>query len=160
MDLMTAIDQLMIEADLDALPVWEGLPLHFTSGYIDPDEAMAALRRREEEHLDKRGSLRATHMWFPSATGGRLDLPEHDLFQFTADLRCDFWRHVDQDGNRLACLCVGGLLTMTICTRCRWHHIDSDENIAVEAWHDHAFAGWRELPILPGNLRGAWEVER
>ena len=24
----------------------------------------------------------------------------------------------------------------------------------VEAWHDHAFPGWRQLPILPAKLRG------
>lgn len=43
---------------------------------------------------------------------------------------------------------------MTICTRCTWHHVASSENAAVEAWHDHAFPGWRDLPIFPANLCG------
>ncbi|MFP3589636.1 hypothetical protein SCB29_39440, partial [Paraburkholderia sp. SIMBA_055] len=44
---------------------WDGLPLHFTSGYIDPDDALAALHHREEKGRGDRGSLRGTHMWFP-----------------------------------------------------------------------------------------------
>ena len=31
--------------------------------------------------------------------------------------------------------------------------IAGDENAAVEGWHDHAFPGWRELPIVPSRLR-------
>ena len=39
-----------------------------------------------------------------------------------------------------------------ICEGCRWHHIATSENAVVEAWHDHALPGWRDLPILPAKI--------
>ena len=40
----------------------------------------------------------------------------------------------------------GGLRTPRLALHC------GDENSAVEGWHDHAFPGWRELPIVPVRL--------
>ena len=42
----------------------------------------------------------------------------------------------------------------SVCSVCSWQAITDDENTAVEAWHDHAMPGWRDLPTLPSKLRG------
>lgn len=47
---------------------------------------------------------------------------------------------------------------MVICEPHGWHVIASDENAAVEAWHDHSFPGWRDLPVVPARLRSTDEI--
>lgn len=69
--------------------------------------------------------------------------PGHELRVFDADLRCTHYRE--------ACSCVGGLLARGICAPCRWH-CDGDEATIVEAWHDHAWPGWRTLPVIPASI--------
>ena len=73
-----------------------------------------------------------------------------DFDLFTADLRCEPW--TDREPHS-GCQCVGDLTYQAICEPHRWHLIASDENSAVEAWHDHAFTGWRDLPIVPALFR-------
>ena len=72
------------------------------------------------------------------------------------DLRCTAGLH-DADRAPLGlgriCQCVGSTTSQMICAACSWHFI-GEESAATEAWHDHAFPGWRDLPILPDKLRG------
>ncbi len=35
------------------------------------------------------------------------------------------------------------------CAPCRWHHLAPDSEAVVEAAHDHAMPGWRDLPVMP-----------
>jgi hypothetical protein len=96
-------------------------------------------------------------MWHSDVTDGRMQLEHHDLTQFHADLCCDRWKHADRGTPRSElppCSCVNVALTQLICATCQWHIITESEEAAVEAWHDHAFPGWRDLPVLPGQLRG------
>jgi hypothetical protein len=136
------IDALIHDADLRAAPAWGGpAPLRFTTGYYTPGQLAAAFERWCFEH-GSFGCIPRSHMWHPAITMGdaNTDTAGHDLAVLTADLRCD------HHGER--CQCVGTLLTRAICETCRWH-ADGTEQHAVEAWHDHAWPGWRTLPVAP-----------
>jgi hypothetical protein len=90
-------------------------------------------------------------MWHQAiAAPDGFHLGDHTFYLFTADLRCEPWKHSEPHGD---CLCVGDLAYQSICAPCGWHAIASDENSAVEHWHDHALPGWRDLPVVPARLR-------
>ena len=61
----------------------------------------------------------------------------------TAALHCD---HYHRD-----CLCVGrGGVYRGACLHCTWEGpLRDGENAAAEDAHDHAWPGWRELPLVP-----------
>ena len=147
LDLTSAIDQLIVEAEIAALPTWDGAPLHYTSAYHTPDELAAALERWRAEQTP--GTWRRCHLWRPAPAAGALDLEHHNLTTWITDLRCDH-----HGAEYHACSCVGELLYKSVCSVCSWQAITDDENTAVEAWHDHAMPGWRDLPTLPSKLRG------
>lgn len=153
MDLSAAIDQLMHEAEVEALPAWTGIPLtQFTSAYATPEQLYAAEERRQLE------GIRERHTWRSALCGGQMKLEHHTLDTFSVDLRCGWFSdHPENRGvgvaERVACTCVGDLTYMAVCGVCDWHSIGT-ENASIEAWHDHAFPGWRDLPILPKKLRG------
>ncbi|MFC5127438.1 DUF6349 family protein [Pseudoclavibacter helvolus] len=70
----------------------------------------------------------------------------HALAAFTAELRwCSHGWHA-------GCLCVGGLVQRAICEPCSWQAIGSGDEVIAQ-WHDHAWPGWRELPLLPDEMR-------
>jgi hypothetical protein len=49
----------------------------------------------------------------------------------------------------------GKLMYQAICVPCRWHDISEESNAVIEAWHDHAMVGWRDLPVFPLALSRA-----
>lgn len=60
----------------------------------------------------------------------------------SADLRCD---HFNED-----CQCVGDLLYRAACLHCTWEGpARGCENEASEDGQDHAWPGWRDIPIVP-----------
>lgn len=137
------LDALIHEADVAAAPAWTGAPLHFTTVYHPPAELIAALERSAFEHRHS-GRFGGHNMWHPAITLDHAnDPPGHDLTLLSADLRCD---HHEE-----SCACVGDLIYQAICEGCAWHHI-GDEPAVVEAWHDHAWPGWRDLPVVPLGL--------
>ena len=141
------IEGILHEAAVAAAPQWSGAPLHFTTDYYSPielDEAFAHWKFLH--HLDR--SWHGSRMWHRGVTvsGGN----GHDFDFFSTDLRCEPWEHPASDQG---CRCVGELMYQAICNPCEWHVITDAENLAVEEWHDHAFPGWRELPLLPLRLR-------
>lgn len=141
------IEGMLHQAAVAAAPEWSGAPLHFATDYHSPlelDEAFAHWKFLH--HLDRSGH--GSRMWHRGVTvsGGN----GHDFDFFSADLRCEPWEHPASDQG---CQCVGGLMYQAICSPCEWHVITDTENLAVEAWHDHAFPGWRELPPVPLRLR-------
>lgn len=88
-------------------------------------------------------SNRRSHAWRP-ANGS----PDHTASAtarcqpavLTADLRC---HHHRED-----CSCVGDLVYRGACLCCDWEgDVRPGENAAAEDGHDHAWPGWRELPI-------------
>ncbi len=121
-------------------------PLHCTEDYFTPDELLAA-----REELDHRGEFgRGRHTWHLGwSTGWCAVAPGHSLCLLTCDLRCSP-AHSRADGG---CQCVGELIEQANCPECRWRFIGT-ESAAVEAWHDHAWPGWRDLPVVPLDKRG------
>ena len=60
----------------------------------------------------------------------------------SADLRCG---HHQQK-----CCCVGSLVYRAACTACDWEGDVRDNSAAAgEDAHDHAWPGWRALPLVP-----------
>ncbi|MDJ1370265.1 DUF6349 family protein [Gulosibacter molinativorax] len=138
------LDAMIHEADVQQAPAWEGAPLHFTADYYAPDDLTAAFERWVFEHGNF-GCLQRSHMWHPGYTTAEANTATvgHELRIFDVDLRCTHYRE--------DCSCVGGLLTRGICAPCRWH-LDGNEATIVEAWHDHAWPGWRTLPVIPASI--------
>ena len=144
------IEGMIHAAAVEAAHEWSGAPLHFTAAYYPPADIDAAFAHWQFLHkLDNsRTQSRMWHRAIAVPCGG--DVGDHAFDFFSADLRCEPWKH-DEPHND--CLCVGELIYMAICEPCGWHFIAGDENSAVEGWHDHAFPGWRDLPIVPARLR-------
>lgn len=123
------------------LDEWAGAPLHFTTNYYPPamlDEAFAHWRFLN----GGLGSFGRSHMWHRSITGDTVEFGEHRAESFTADLRPE-----------PGAVGPGDLLTMMVCEPCEWHSPAGGESEAVEAWHDHAVPGWRDLPVVPRQVR-------
>lgn len=122
---------------------WSGAPLRFTTDYYPPaalDEAFAHWCFLNT-HFD---SYARSHMWHRSIAFGDTVVVgdgEHTGASFTAELR----PAPGAEG-------PGGLLGQMICEPCQWHAIGAGENLTVEAWHDHAFPGWRDLPVIPSSV--------
>lgn len=78
----------------------------------------------------------------PRQTGGGTTSCEPLII--SADLRCDHYN--------ARCACVGALLYRHLCT---CGHVDEprcSENGAAEDAMDHAWVGWRELPVLAASM--------
>jgi len=151
------IDQLLRAVEREVQPAWDGMPMfRYTTAYYSPaeHEAMFARRKLEDYHYTA-----ARHTWRPAMC---LDLPGatadgHTFVAYSADLRCQCmfgYRTGSEFEEAGWCRCVGELLTKVVCDECSWHHIGT-ETQAVEAWHDHAFPGWQDLPMFPVKLRGS-----
>lgn len=146
------IEVMLHESAVEAAPGWSGAPLGFTAAYWPAADLEAAHERWQFLHkLDQSRTQR--RMWHRAiAVPGSVAVGEHGFDLFTADLRCEPWTHGEAHGG---CQCVGDLIYQAICEPDGWHVIAGDENTAVEGWHDHAFPGWRDLPIVPVRLRSA-----
>lgn len=135
-------------ADLTREPYAGPAPLHFTGAYFTPDELLAA-------HVEAARVVgRGTHTWNLAITLGWCAGPRgHSLCVLSTDLRCNCrMPYLVAEWEQLGpCQCVGDYLYQANCPECRWHVIAS-EPVAVEAWHDHAWPGWRELPVVPYAL--------
>jgi hypothetical protein len=144
------IEAMLHESAIEEAPEWSGAPLDFTTAYWSPANLDAANEHWRFLHkLDP--SRTPSRMWHRAiAAPGGVAVGEHEFDLFTADLRCEPWTHREPHGG---CQCVGDLIYQAICEPDGWHVIAADENTAVEGWHDHAFPGWRELPIVPARLR-------
>lgn len=148
---MSAASQLTFDlwGDRDqALAPWTGSPLRYHVAYLDPAEHLAAFDRWVDEHPDgDRGAYVRSHMWH-SGWSNPFEFDGHTFTHLLADAR----RNGDEWDASLGSLVPDELMHQVICTACRWHHITSSENGAVEAWHDHAIPGWRHQPVMPRNL--------
>ena len=145
MDLLDLLDDLL-EAEKPA----PDAPLHFTSGFYTPDEFQAALEARLKRGVE---AWHRHHMWHMApAMGWCGGIGEHALCVMSADLRC--YGHREKGSwERIPCSCVGELMYQAICDTCRWREFGTEKHV-VEAWHDHAMPGWRDLPLFPAELRG------
>ena len=144
------IEGILHQAAVEAAPPWAGAPLHFTTAYYSPAELGAAFAHWQflHSHDDTHVQSRMWHQAIAAPSG--FNLGDHSFGLFTADLRCEPWKHSEPQGD---CLCVGDLVYQSTCAPCGWHAIAPDENSAVEHWHDHALSGLRDLPVVPARLR-------
>lgn len=141
----TLFDLADFEAEEAAAAYAGPAPLHFTTDYFTPEQLMEAARVAE----------RGAHTWRAAVTLGDCGrAPGHSLFVLWADLRCSCWPKFSatERAEGLGCSCVGDTLYQANCIECRWHTIGTEASV-VEAWHDHAWPGWRDLPIVPDNVR-------
>lgn len=144
------IEGMIHAAAVEAAPEWTGAPLSFTAAYFSPADLDAAHAHWQFLHMRDGASVQS-RMWRRSiAFPAGADVGTHRLDLFAADLRCEPWKHGHPHDK---CACVGDLMYLAICELHAWHGIFSDENTAAEVWHDHAFPGWRDLPIVPARLR-------
>lgn len=140
------LDEMLAEVAEAAVTAGRRVPDGFSLDYFKPDELIDAFEVWVKAN-DVMGSYAVSRMWHldnldsPGATGNG-----HSLVSFTADLRrCE---HPIRSG----CSCVGELVQRVICEPCSWQAFGYDSDV-IHAWHDHAWAGWRELPRLPDELR-------
>ena len=94
------------------------------------------------------GCIHRSHGWHPEEYGYTSVEPSGGCrpFLLAADLRCD---HHSPD-----CCCIGDLVHRGACLACTWEGpIRTSENLAAEDAHDHAWPGWRRLPIAPRRPR-------
>ena len=138
------LDQMAQEALLAA--PWTGAPLGYTADYWTPSEMDAAFSRYQAEN-GSFGSIPRSHMWHPALTCPPLILTVHELHVYVAAAHCD-----SEDHDHSAAPLPQQLLYQANCPRCRWHQISPSETAVVEAWHDHAMPGWRDLPTMPATL--------
>lgn len=138
---MFDFDELAREEARARLHEWTGAPLHFTVDYYSPlefDEAFEHWCFMNSHH----GAYRASHMWHRHITDRNpTELDEHRAEIFTAELRPEKGDHGP-----------GDLLYQAVCDPCLWHELGEEAQV-VEAWHDHALPGWRDLPVVPLNVR-------
>lgn len=131
--------------DFEPEPVYTGrAPLGFTMDYFTPDELI-------EAHAF---AGRGRHTWESAITLGLCGFaPGHSIHVLSVDLRCRCaFPYLTSEWEKIGpCQCVGDYLFQANCVECRWHVIGSERD-AVELWHDHAWPGWRDLPILPADL--------
>lgn len=93
------------------------------------------------------------HIWSEKQLGSNSATPGHIVKTFWADLGCKGYGEGHSRGRDRPCLCVGGLVDRVIC-ECGWcSPVANDEGPVVEAWHDHAWPGWRALPVIPESVR-------
>lgn len=138
------LDAMIHELEVQALPAWEGAPLHFTTEYHSPEQLTAAFQRYKFEHGNF-ACIPRSHMWHRTFNEGQQTPAGHSYDAFHADLRCQCSIRYDAP---VRCQCVGQSVSRAICTDCAWH-ADGDWNTVTEAWNDHAWPGWRDLPIVP-----------
>lgn len=144
---LATVEQLDLFADIEAAAVQrafdEASSIYGTDarGYFQR-LAAAAMWTTAHGHFD---SIHRSHAWH--AACGSPDQPAAATATcrpavLTADLRCS---HYDED-----CSCVGSLVYRGACLHCDWEGgVRADENTAAEDAHDHAWPGWRDLPIVP-----------
>lgn len=163
---MFDLDELLRQADLDAAPPWDGAPLGYHEQYTPPEALDAAFERWQLEH-GTFGCIPMSHMWHRAETnplhaadalevaspGLARTTIRHELHTFVADTRCDPTWHGTRAHQHRPGELPGDLMAQAICPACGWHHIHESETLTIQAWHDHALPGWRDLPIVPARVR-------
>lgn len=122
------IDDLIRQAELENAGEWHGAPLGYTADYYTPGEHQAAMDRWILEH--GHFACRLSGIWSPTLTNSAITADDHNIVILSA--------HAPEET----------IAYQANCGPCRWHYINT-ENAVIEAAHDHAMPGWRDLPILP-----------
>lgn len=125
-------------------------PLRFTTEAFTADELSAAFDwyKKEVGNFD---SFSRSHMWHGSE--GMKQTPGHAVRMFSASLGCWHYRPVGWDGLTPFHHCPTSYLHRMVC-ECEWvSGISESESAVIWEWHDHAWPGWRDLPVVPKDVR-------
>lgn len=145
-------DTMLLMDMLADLPAWDGAPLGYHEEHRSPAELDAAWDRYRLVH-GNHGCVPHSHMWNRLyCNASTLAAGAHTLDLFSAEAQCPDEReagHSDKSGDL-----PGNTRFQAICAPCGWRHLSDDESAVIEAWHDHAFPGWRELPTIPSKVTG------
>lgn len=128
----------------EPLPPWTGSPLGYHEEFATVEQHVAALDRWIEEH-ERFGFIARSRMWHPNTYSGGIEGADHTCSILTAE--CRTLRNGEP--RNLPPHVPDAYMHQAICEPCRWHYIDPSERAVVEAWHDHAFPGWRDLKVMP-----------
>lgn len=137
------LDELQRES-VAATPWTGAAPLGYTTEYFDPAELRAAFDGYVGEY-GRFGCRVHSHMWADDFTDRPFEFGEHEFVLMTAD----GGRECPPGHDHTASPLPGELMYQAICAPCRWHQISDRSNLVIEAWHDHAMPGWRDLPEFP-----------
>lgn len=133
LDLLAAIEDAELEAPAPTL-------------YGSPTRGLAARAAEYDAWRAEHGSFGASarsHAWTVWITCPETCTDRCQPTVLSADLRCDCDRSED-------CCCLGDLMYRGACRGCDWEGEPRDrENAAAEDACDHAWLGWRDLPVLP-----------
>lgn len=143
MSMLTLFDDLTF-----AEPTVTAAPFAFTQDVFSADEFDAAVEAYVKAHGHFGIRVGEPHMWMSNITMERCNIatPGHELGVYGADLGCADYASGHGRGE---CWCVGGRVVRALCSCGHASPIVSEESAAVEGWHDHAWDGWRRLPVLP-----------
>lgn len=144
------IDALLVDLERELAPTWTGAPLHYHEDHYSPRELDAAFERWIFEN-GRYGCIPDSHMWHRYMFGPEKTPPvsAHEFALYSAETSCRLTDH-DHHGVTLP----RGARYQTICEPCGWRKLGNSDSAVIEAWHDHALPGWRELPIVPIQLQG------
>lgn len=156
------MDALFDLTDFDPVPVYDGTAhlLGFTREYFTLAEFKAAAPFMPRHHNWQTNVHQQHHE--RNAAGC-------ELVEYWADLRCSYrehggrmsWRQptpqhlfdkYGEDDTGVRCQCVGEPVSRAACDRCRWQTI-GDGTQVLKGWLDHAWPGWRDLPLIPAELQ-------
>lgn len=116
----------------------------------DPGDFEAMHEARLEHfriHSVDKGNWRPYRGWAAHTHSGKGSA--HEATCFDAELRCT------HHGRRGECQCVGSLTYRVYCHGCEeWLSIHETANDAWEAYLDHCWPGWRDLPVVETSTRG------
>jgi hypothetical protein len=142
---VAVVEQLAFDLS-EPLPAWTGSPLHYHTEYLDPQAHIDAYERWIVEN-DRLDCIRRSGMWRSSMCSAPFSTANgHTFHLLSADCR-------RYDNRPHTAGVPDALMYQVICQDCKWHAITTSENAAVEAWHEHAFPHWRDLPIMPIKLQ-------
>jgi len=145
LDLFTAIDEAKLEAPAPSL---------YGSAARGLAARAAEMQAWRSEHGNF-GCLPRSHAWTVHITCPDTPTDRCQPTVLSADLRCDCDRFED-------CYCIGDLMYRGACRGCDWEgEPHEEENTAAEDACEHAWPGWRELPVVPavpdkGTTRARW----
>jgi Family of unknown function (DUF6349) len=152
LDLFTAIEEAKLEAPAPTL-------------YGSPARGLAARAAEMTAWRNEYGGfgcLPRSHAWTVHISCPDTATERCQPTVLSADLRCDCDRF---DDHCESCCCIGELRYRGACRGCDWEGDPrAEENRAAEDACDHAWPGWRDLPVVPSvpderKSRARW-VER
>lgn len=104
-------------------------------------------------------SAHAFHQWAVDEVSSTPHMSGHECTTTYAYLGCG--TSPSHHTPERSCSCVGGDVYRTVCAPCGWaSDVLAREDEAIWAWHDHAWPGWRELPVVEHVLTARNWVRR